>query len=194
MANTRNGAKHGNRGHSYFRQVNLTIPGIAGPGNTGVQFTFADQPDLRYARTTGLVIYTASDLAICQPDNVAVLTDALLPKVTLVLETNDPDDIITVEPTATTSGKKTKGEAGRFTGTLDTIQWLPASQIHINQNSSNNSFVRQMIGWKDRYIVWQKSHAVIASGGLANTTDLAICLGVFYTFIDEFGFPIIPRN
>lgn len=177
---------------SYFRLVNLTIPGIAG-GNTGVDFTFADQPDIRYARTTGIAAVFANDLSHTQPDTVPIVADVLAPKFTLVLETNDPDDPVIMKGSEKT---KLKGHAGRFTGTLDTIQWMPLTMIHINQNfgTSPASFVRQMIHWKDRYIVWQKSHLKVAPGGVGNTTDVAICLAVFYSFIDEFGKPIYPRN
>lgn len=178
------------QGNSYFRMVNLKIPGVASTGNTGTLFNFPDQPDIRYARTTGIVAFTHTDINTCFPDNVAVLADADIGKVTLVLETNDPDDMFKAGSTT----QKQKGEAGRFTGTLDTIQWLPLSMIHVVQGAAGVPFVRQVVHWKDRYIVWQKSQIQIAPGGLANTTDVAICLGLFYTFIDEFGKPISPRN
>lgn len=177
---------------SYYRLVNLVVPGIAG-GNTGTDFTFNDQPDIRYARTTGLFTLFANDLSYTQPDGVPVVGDIYAPKITFVFETNDPDD-----PEMIIDGKKTKqkGSAGRFTGTLDTIQWLPATSIHLTQSfgTSPAPFVRHMLHWKDRYIVWQKSHVKLAPGGLGNTTDVAIVLGVLYSFIDEFGKPIYPRN
>lgn len=181
----------------YFRQVFLTIPGVAG-GNTQVDFTFQDQPDIRYARMTGLVAYFANDMAVAFPAGPNVIGDNLANRVALVLQTNDPDDPVIPDPRR--SGKKTKakGIAGRFTGTLDTIQWIPLTQLHVNQSFGPGpapaSFVRQMIHWKDRYVIWDKSHVVIAPGGLGNTTDICICLGAFYSFLDEFGDPIYPRN
>jgi len=164
-------------GVSYFRQVVLVIPGIAG-GNTGTQFTFTDQPDIRYARIQSIESYFSSDLSNTYPQPVAVLTDSLANKVSLIMETNDPDDITHM-----------KGSNGRFQGTLQTIKGLPLTAIHRMQNQATNnaSFVRMNYPFKDEYITWEKSFVNIAPGGLSNEEDVAIVLGVWYTFINKEG-------
>lgn len=168
----------------YYRQVVITIPGIAG-GNTGSDFTFNDQPDLRYARMIAMEAYFAEDLSHAQPQPVPVIPGALAPKVSLVFRTNDPDDLT-----------KKKGANGQFTGTLDTIQWLPLTAIHLSQSfgTAPGAFVRNAIAWRDRYIVWQNSHVKIAPGGLGNTTDVSIVLGCYYSFLNTEGKEITPRN
>ena len=172
--------------------VNLIVPGIAG-GNTQVSFSFNDQPDLRYARITGLFSIYSNDSLYCFPDNVPIIADALANRITLVLQTNDPDDM---PKKGGKPGEKEKGENGRFSGTLDTVQWLPLSSIHINQSFGLTppSFVRSLIHWKDRYVVWQKSKIIMSPGGLGNTADVAVTLGVLYTFTNSAGEIIFPRN
>lgn len=172
-------------GNSYFRLVTLKIPGIAG-GNTGTQFTFEDQADIRYARTLHLEVYFANDLAFAQPEAVPNIPDAQANLCSLVLETNDPDDITMV------GGEKSKGHSGRFTSTTQTQKWLPLTAIHRVQSTAAIAapFVRQLLHYKDLYITWQKSYLAIAPGGLGNATDIALVLGVWYTFIDEKGKPI----
>lgn len=183
---------------SYFRLVSLIIPGVAVTGNTTTDFTFQEQPDLRYARCTGLVFLTDQELAIAQPQTTPVISVSQLPNISLVLQTNDPDDMPKVPGSVPQHGKifeKQKGEAGRFTGTQDTIQWIPAALLRVNQafGPVQGSFVRQMIHWKDRYIIWQKSHVKLGTP-LLNTTDVAIILGAFYTFTTAEGAIIFPRN
>ena len=169
-------------GASYYRQVVLKIPGIAGPGNVGTSFQFDDQPDLRYARIQAMEAYTASALSVAYPEPSVVLPDAQAKLVTFVFETNDPDDV-----------KHQKGADGRFQSTLQTVKWLPFTAINRLQNQATNtaSFVRQLVPFKDLYITWQKSFINIAPGGLANTVDTAIVLGVWYTFLNKQGKEIV---
>lgn len=166
-------------GLSYFRQVVLKVPGMAG-GNPGTQFNFLDQGDIRYARVIALEVYAASALTHSQPEAIPVLPDNLMPKCTLILETNDPDDV-----------KKTKGEMGRFNSTTQTQKWQPFTSLNRIQATSgispNSPFVRQLMFYKDLYITWTKSFVQVAPGGLMNTTDLAIVLGVYYTFLTPDG-------
>ena len=169
----------------YYREVILVVPGVAG-GNTGANFTWLDQPDIRNARMIGMEAYFSSDLAYCFPNNVAVIPDNKANLVTLIFETNDPDDI----------DYKRGGTPGNFTGTLNTIQWLPLTALHVQQTqngATSGSFRRSMIFWKNRYIIWQKSQIQLAPGGLNNTTDVAIVLGCYYSFLSEGGKPL-PRN
>lgn len=181
---------------SYFRLVTLVIPGVAGAGNIGTSFTFADQPDLRYARLQGMVFLTDADMITAQPESTPVVSAAQIAKLSFVFRTNDPDDQVK-KGMPPNSDQKAQGALGRFTGTLDTIQWIPASLLHINQSNTGGgqpSFVRQMIHWKDRYLIWQDSTLKVSPGGLANTTDVAVVLGVFYTFVGTHGTIISPRN
>jgi hypothetical protein len=182
---------------SYFRLITKIIPGVAGTGNTTTSFTFNDQPDLRYARMTGLVFLTDADMEKSQPEAAPLVSAALINKISFTFQTNDPDDMAIPGTTAEGIQKKRKGEAGRFSGTLDTVQWIPASLLHINQSNTpagvNPSFVRNLIHWKDRYVIWQKSN-ILLSSPLLNTTDVAICLGAFYTFTTVEGKIIYPRN
>lgn len=169
------------KGNSYFRLVTLKIPGIAG-GNTQTQFTFVDQADIRYARTIHLEVFLQNDLTHAFPENVPNIPDAMASKCVLVLETNDPDDIT-----------HSKGEQGRFQSTTQTQKWLPLAAIHRTQTQNgalSAPFVRQLLEYKDLYITWQKSYLQVAPGGFGNTTDIALVLGVWYTFIDLQGKPI----
>jgi len=167
-------------GKSYARLVTLKVPGVPG-GNASTTLTFPMQQDIRYARIQAIEAYFASDMAVAQPETIAVLPDNLASKVSLVLETNDPDDM-----------GHTKGKDGRFSSTTQTTKWLPLPAFHRMQNQnvasgSNSSFVRYLFEYKDLYVSWEKSFVMIAPGGLGNTTDLAIVLGVWYTFIDKEG-------
>lgn len=186
---------------SYYRTVLLTIPGIAAGGNQGTKFTFADQPDLRYARMLGMVFLTDAEMQVGFPTSVPVVSAALMPKIGFTFQTNDPDEMTKLDPKTgkpvANKDEKVSGELGRFTGTLDTIQYIAASSLYINQSNTaagQPSFVRQMIHWKDRYVIWQKSEVLLAPGGLGNTADVCIALGVFYTFVSPNGTIIYPRN
>lgn len=177
----------------YYRQVVKIIPGVAG-GNTQQDFTFDDQPDLRYARMLSMRFYTSDDLAYSQPAVVPVVAPQFVPNISFVFRTNDPDDLPMTGPNVP-AGKKAGGADGRFTSTLDTIQWIPASDLHVSQafGTPQASFVREAIFWRDRYIIWQTTHIKLALP-LNNTTDVAIVLGCFYTFLNSKGEPIFPRN
>jgi len=166
-------------GNSFFRLVTLKIPGIAA-GNTGQQFDFTDQADIRYARVLHLEAFFQNDLAFSFPEPLPVIADVLANKCALVLETNDPDDL---------TGEKTNAP-GRFTSTTQTQKWLPLTAIHRVQSQGgilSAPFVRQLLSYRNLYITWQKSFLNVAPGGLGNTVDIALCLGVWYTFIDIHG-------
>jgi len=171
-------------GASYYTQVIFTVPGKAGPGNLDTQFTWDDQPKIRYARVQHIEALLASDLATCYPGNVALLPDNQANLVSIVLETNDPDDITGL-----------KGKAGQFQGTLQTQQGIGLTQLRRLQNvaTNNSSFVRHLFPYKDMYVQWQKSFINISPGGLANTTPLAIVLGVWYTWTTKDGL-LIDKN
>lgn len=164
---------------SFFRLVTLKIPGIAG-GNQQTIFTFPDIGDLRYARVTALETFFRNDLAKAFPENIDVIADADAAKCVLILNSNDPDKT-----------DEQQGKEGRFSTTLDSQRWLPATAIHRTQNQAGGSasFIRQLMMFKDLYIVWDKSQLVLSSA-LANTTDVAFVLGVHYTFISTKGVQI----
>lgn len=176
---------------SFYRQVVLKIPGIAG-GNTGTDFTFADQPDLRFARLQWMEFYTDQDLSHSQPEPTPLVAAALMPKISFVIQTNDPD-IIPVPG----SVQEKEEDNGRFTGTQDTIQWIPASALHVGQSLAGGqqaSFRHYPMMWRNRFVLWQNTHVKFAPGGLGNTADVAIVLGCYYTFINAKGRAISPRN
>lgn len=183
----------GNAG--YFRIVTKILPGVAVTGNTAQSILFDDQPDLRNARLLGLVFMTDQELLQAPQTNTPVLSAANMPKVSFNFMTNDPYDF---PKKGGAPGAKVQGEQGRFTGTLETIQYMPASLLHVSQSGGvgggTPSFVRQMIMWADRYIIWQKSEIIFSQGGIGNLTDVAICLGAFYSFFDNHGNIIDPRN
>lgn len=161
---------------SYSRLITLKIPGIPG-GNTGTKFSFGTINDLRYARVTGIEIFTATDLSHAQPEPVPLITDAMLPKITCTFMTNDPDDI----------KKKKENSPGRFNGTLETLRNIPAVSLHRVQNAATAPFIRELLALKDHYIQWDNSFINIAPGGLGNETDIAFCVLVYYTFISTTG-------
>lgn len=158
----------------------MKIPGMPG-GNPGNSFQFTDQADIRYARTLALEVYFSNDLQYSYPEVIPVVNDIFARNTLLVLETNDPDDL---------KGSKTNSP-GRFSSTNQTQKWLPATSIHRVQSQTGATsapFVRQLLQYRDLYITWQKSFVINnAPGGFNNTLDIAFCLGVWYTFIDEHG-------
>lgn len=172
------------QGNSFFRLVTLKIPGVVG-GNLGAQFTFTDQAQIRYARTLHLEAYFANDLAYSYPEQLPVIGDAFAPKMTLTLETNDPDDM----KVGNSLTKSKEIAPGRFSSTRQSQQWLPFTAIHRVQSflGTPAPFVRQLLSYKDLYITWQKSYVSFAPGGPANVTDIAVVLGVWYTFLTVDG-------
>ena len=157
----------------FFRTITLKIPGIAG-GNKGTSFTFPDIGDLRYARTLALEIYCAEDVAYAFPEAVPVIPVAQLPLVSLVLNTNDPE-------------KTNQGADGRFTSTVDSQRWLPGAAIHrVNSNGATPT-VFELLRYSNLWITWEKSSVQLAPGGLNNTSDVCIYLGVWYTFFNIEG-------
>jgi hypothetical protein len=170
--------------NSYYKLVVLKIPGIAG-GNTGTQFSWNTQSDIRYARIIAIETFFRNDLSHAQPEPVPVILDADAPKITVTLETNDPDDI-----------QNSKGTDGRFTSTSQTQRYIPATALHRVQSTFGATpapFVRMLTFYKDLFVVWEKSFISIAPGGLGNTADVAFCMGVWYTFLNKAGKPI-PRQ
>jgi hypothetical protein len=163
---------------SFFRLVTLKIPGIAGAGNVGTNFEFPDIGDLRYARTQSIESYSREDLAYSFPEPTQVIPLSQFPLVTLIFNSNDPDKTA-----------KEQGEHGRFSTTIDSQRWVPLVTLHPVYNGTTGANVMFNKFYKDLYIVWQKSQANIAPGGLANTTDQAIVLGIYYTFTDIKGIP-----
>jgi hypothetical protein len=170
-------------GFSFFRMVTLKVVGIPG-GNTQtvIAFNNTNTADLRFARIQAMEVYWENDMSHAQPENTPVISDIISNKMSLVFETNDPDDTT-----------KAKGKDGRFTGTSQTQKWIPANALHRMQSTNGAPFVRQLMLFKDLYVTWEKSFLQIAPGGLNNTTDLAFCLGVYYTFLNTEGKPI-PRT
>jgi hypothetical protein len=166
-------------GQSFFRLVTLKIPGMPG-GNKSNQFQFTDQADIRYSRCLALECYFNNDLNFSVPEPLPVVQDLFAPLCSLTLETNDPDDL---------NGSKTNSP-GRFSSTTQTQKWLPCTAIHRVQSFGLTPapFVRQLLQYKDLYIAWQKSFLNVGgANGFNNTTDIAFCLGVWYTFIDLHG-------
>ena len=167
---------HNKHGFTFFRTITLKIPGIAG-GNKGTEFSFPDLGDLRYARTVALEVYCAEDSAYAFPEAVPVMPVAQLPLVCLVLNTNDPE-------------KNNQGEDGRYTSTIDSVRYWPLSALHRINSNSSTPYVYEMLRWANTWIVWEKSTVKIAPGGLNNTSDLCIYLGIYYTFFNVDGKPV----
>lgn len=170
---------HLGSGNSFFRLVSLIIPGIVG-GNTGTNFTFPDIGDLRYARTVALETFFQASLSYAQPQPAPVVADSFAPAITFIFNSNDPDKT-----------DAEQGANGRFNTTIDSQRWIPATALNRIQTTGTNGapFVRQLMRFKDLYIVWDKSQVQLAPGGLGNTADVAIVLGVHYTFINLAGQP-----
>lgn len=168
----------------YFYLVTLVIPGVAG-GNTQTEFAFEDQPDIRFARTSVIEIFFAEDLTHAQPQPTPVIPGNLANKISFNFQTNDPDLPVPQNEVP-----------GRGSGTLDTIQWIPGTRLHLiqNNNALAAGWVRGPIFWNDRYVIWQKSKMKVSPGGFGNTTDIAVVLGVHYTWLTKKGDLISPRN
>jgi hypothetical protein len=181
---------------SYYRQVVLKIPGQPAPGNQTTNFVFDDQPDIRNARVIAIEAYFSSSLETAQPAKIPVVADVFAPKLTLYLETNDPDDLNHSKGKPQTVGSNvTTG----FTGTLATVQWIPLARLNVIQGTvspaglqpANSTWTN--ICWMDRYVLWQKSSIVVSGTGLGNTTDVAVVLGVYYSFLTKDGKAIVRQ-
>lgn len=180
-------------GKSYFRQVYKVIPGIPVVGNAQTDFTFDDQPDLRYARITNVCFFNAADLTTSRPNQIALLPAAAMNQISFSFRTNDPDDPLVEDKASPTKNLiRPGGDLGRFSRTLESVQYIPATLLHVNQNNTNS--VWEMLEWYNTYIIWQETKIQIQSGGLLNTVDYAIVLGVWYTFFGVDGDVIYPRN
>lgn len=165
------------KGFPHCRLVELRIPGVAG-GQQNTVFQFADQPDIRYARVLAIETFTVSDLTKTFPSNLTVIDSPIMITGSLILETNDADDL---------SGAS--GSAGRFTSTQQNIKYMPLASLHRIQNSATNPFTRQLMEFDNMYVTWEKSF-VQFSAPPANSTDLGLAFLVYYTWMTA----ALPNN
>lgn len=176
---------------SHYRQIEILI---TTDQSTQTVILIPDQPDLRYARVLNIEAYTVSDLSNSLPSGYPVIADNLINKIALTLETNDAD----VDPEFNTLNKvNSQGVSeqtpGRFTSTQQNYQFMPLASLHNIQNASNNAFQRAVRYYPDMYVTWQKCQLLIAPGGLGNNANIAVVLGITYTWLTVSG-KMIPRT
>ncbi len=165
------------KGFPHCRGVEIKLPAA---NSTNTTFSIPPQDDIRYARILAIETYTINDMAKSQPSNIALVSGAQMIQCSLVLETNDADDI---------KGVDSKG-AGRFTSTQQNIKYMPLAGLHRVQNSTPDPFVRQLMEFDNLYITWEKSFILVNGAGLGNVTDVAVYLQVYYSWLDINGIPI----
>lgn len=178
------------------------------------QIPFPDQPDLRYARIVAMEAIFNSDLAMSQPSNYQVVDGTDARKLTVILDTNDPDDTghwlvnpETGEPILKNGQhvwvppKMAQHTAGRFTSTQQNQKYLPLACLHRVQNAGSatsailgpDPFVRDLQTFYNMYVSWDKAILQVQNGGLGNSVNKAVCLMVYYSWLDINNMPI-PRK
>ena len=193
---------HQRKGFPHCRMVEVKIP--AAPGGGMSIIPILDQPDLRYARILAIETYTAADCKYTFPSNYPMIYGQLMSDISLVLETNDADDI--EYTTEDANGKKTLHKPrqamgnGRFSSTQQNVKYLPLASLHRVQNcnilqpgNGPDPFVRQLMEFDNLYVTWDKCFLQIGGGGLFNTIDYGVALMVYYSWLDINGKPIV-RN
>ncbi len=172
------------------RLVSVIIPA----NNTNGVIGFGEQPDLRYARILGIQTYVALDFAQTQPTGIAVLDGALMPNISLTLETNDADDLQifhkmqnkTFNVTEEATNVDNPNATGRFRTTSQNIKYSPLSNYHVHQNSATNSFQRNLPEFSNLFIIWEKSFITL-NPIITPLVNTAVVFNVYYTFTNIFG-------
>jgi len=203
-------------GKAHFRQVECPI--LTNQSGQS-QIKLPDQPDLRYARIVAINTMTYTDQQQSQPSNYQVIDGVDLSKITLVLETNDADDtghylmndrgeyvnaqgqpIVAGEKPVWMPSKQALGN-GRFTSTQQNVKYLPLSTLHNVQNAGSatapvpgpDPFTRELQTFYNMYVSWDKCFLQTINGGLGNTVNKAVVLGVYYSWLDINGLRIVRQ-
>ena len=197
-------------GDAHSRMIEIPIKVAQ---NAQTQIKFDDQPDLRYARITALETYTYADMQTTQPSNYTMINGVDLSKISVVLETNDPDDIghwltndagqlVSASGQVLLPGQqgvwKPAAQSlgnGRFTSTQQNQKYLPLASMHYIQNQGStlapiagpDPFTRQRLEFTNMYVSWDKCFLQIVNGGLGNSVDKAVGIMVYYTWLDING-------
>ncbi len=197
-------------GKAHFRAVEVKI--LASENNQ-TQIKFEDQSDIRYARVVAMETYFQTDLRRSQPSNYLVIDGVQASYCSVILETNDADDTghfllnpETGEPQFKDGKKiwvpsKSAQGNGRFTSTQQNQKYLPLTALHRIQNAGSSAssivgpdpFTRQLQTFYNMYVSWDKCILQIANGGLNNSVNQAVVLGVYYSWLDING-KRITRN
>ena len=175
------------KGFPHCRMVEIKLPAA---NNTVSTFKFQDQPDLRYARILAIETYVALDIAQTFPSGFPLIDGTQISKLSLVLETNDADDVAWTDAKGKIVAPRTALGNGRFTSTQQNIKYLPLASLHRIQNSATAPFVRQLMEFDNMYVSWDKCFIQTINGGLGNSTDVGVALMVYYSWLDINGKPI----
>lgn len=175
----------------------IEIPILAGQA-TLPQVPFPDQPDLRYARVLAIDTYTRTTLAASFPSSYPIITGLDISKISIVLETNDPDDVKWTDDKGKVHDPRTALGNGRFTNTQQNVKYMPLAMLNRVQNAGTSGiapdpFVRQLMEFDNLYISYDKCFLAISGAGLGNTSTVAVVLGIYYTWLDINNRPI-SRN
>lgn len=185
--------------------------------SVSTQIKIPDQPDLRYARIVALETVFNTDLAFSQPSGYQNVDGVQAKKISLVLETNDPDDTgywkvnpQTGEPIVDPvthkpiwiPPKNAMATAGRFSSTQQNQKYLPLVTLHRIQNAGSagapvtgpDPFQRDLQTFYNMYVSWNgNTYLQMQNGGLGNVVNQAVSLIAYYSWLDINGMPI-PRN
>ena len=183
------------------------------------QIKLPDQPDLRYSRVVALETYTYADQQSSQPSGYKVIDGVDLAKIALVLETNDADDtghylmndqgayvnaqgqpILAGQQPIWMPSKQALGN-GRFSSTQQNVKYMPLASLHRIQNAGSagapvagpDPFVRDLSTFYNMYVSWDKCFLQTINGGLGNTENKAVIIGVYYSWLDINGLRIVRQ-
>ena len=191
----------------------IEIPILSTQANQ-TQIKFPDQPDLRYARIVAIETVFFGDQAFSQPSNYQVVDGTDARKISVVLDTNDPDDtgywkvdpetgrpIVKDGQPIWVPPKMAQHTAGRFTSTQQNQKYLPLACLHRVQNAGSatsailgpDPFVRDLQTFFNMYVSWDKAFLQMQNGGLGNVVNKAVVLIAYYSWLDINGMPI-PRK
>jgi len=154
--------------HSQLIYIEITPAQAA-----ATEILIPDQPLLRFARVTAMEAFVREDLVWVPPTSSPTITAAMLPKITLTLNTNNPED----------PSQNVPNSPGRFSSTDENFKYIPLVSLHRTQSTANTPFVRQLFETFNVYPSWDKCKLNIAPGGLGNGETVCVALQVYYSWL-----------
>lgn len=124
--------------------------------NTGTRFQFPDLPKLRYTSLLAIEVYTFADFnnSIISGNQLDTMANIRQYSPFITLYANERQDIYRV----------------------------PFTDMHRIQNTSNDSFVRQMFEFSGQKVVWDKSYieCVVGPQSIIGAATRSFLFGVYY--------------
>lgn len=146
-----------------YQAIEIRIPGVSGGGQTGQNWSFPDLPYLRpaNARIKGIEVYTIGTITKSPLSGTPLATAANLQTAFLTLYGG-------------IDGVKQGNEI---------IQRVPLLRLNVIQNATPDPFVRSVFSLQSMQVDWTKCNVIFQTAP-GNTSDIAVCFGVYFDFIN----------